>query len=95
MSTQLTPEQMEMKLMILEMTLGIIAKNERNCPDIETARRMANDALEKADAHVTRPPPKDVFEAYGLTDGDAIIDARNPDADVTVGDIRREIAEEG
>ena len=91
---ELTPEQMEMKLMVLEMTLGVIAKNERNCPDIETARRMANDALTKVNEFVTAPPPTDVFEAYGLTDGDMVIDATGSDVTTrTVGDVRREVAE--
>ena len=88
---ELTREQLEQKVMILEMTLGLIAKNERSVPDIETAREMAGRALDMADAHVTAPPPKDVFEAYGLTDGDMVIDG-SPEG-TTVGALRRELAE--
>lgn len=90
---ELTRDQLEMKVMILQMTLGVIAKNERNCPDIETARRMANDALEKVDEHVTHEPT-DIFDAYGLGDGDVVIDATGSDVrQTTVGAVRAEIAE--
>ena len=88
---ELTQEQLEMKLMILAMTLGVIAKNERSCPDIFTAREMAARALERADAHVTAPPPADIFEAYGLSDGDVAIDATGGEVrETTVGALRDE-----
>ena len=86
---ELTREQLETKLTLLETTLGVIAHNERSCPDIFKAREMAARSLEMADTFASRPPPKDVFEAYGLTDEDEVI---VPGGTTTVAAIREDIA---
>ena len=85
--SELTREQLEMKVGILTMTLGVIAKNERSCPDIETARQMAARAMDMVDEHVTREP-RDIFEAYGFDDDTHVIDG-SPEG-TTVGALRKE-----